>query len=208
MLELPMDSSAQKVLFEKDSYYEDVTRMLRWFAIGVVFITFPLFASKSGVLVFGLICAAVIYNVLRYSSFLMSQRIFASKINMLIMDNFFVFGLLFLSGGLNSPYFFFLGFMIITAAYWYGLKGLAVMVVVDGLASLALLSTGPSSLQPTDIPRTLLIKLLTLAIIGVLAEPGGRGGAPAAYGPHKQLGRCCRCREQQGCHHTLQRSNA
>jgi PAS domain S-box-containing protein len=89
---------------------------------------------------------------------------------MLIMDNFFVFGLLFLSGGLNSPYFFFLGFMIITAAYWYGLKGLAVMVVVDGLASLALLSTGPSSLQPTDIPRTLLIKLLTLAIIGVLAE--------------------------------------
>jgi two-component system, OmpR family, phosphate regulon sensor histidine kinase PhoR len=170
MLEVSMENQTQKVIFERNTYYEGVTRLIRWLAIATVFLTYPLTTGQNGLMVFLLLCLTIIYNLSRQSGLFRKMPIFSSKIYMLVMDHIFVILLVALTGGISSPYYFFFGFTITTAAYWYGLAGLASVATLQTIVTVGvfpLITIGP---QPTDLPRTILIKIVILIIIGLLTE--------------------------------------
>ena len=128
-------------------YYESATRLLRWACIALVLGT----ASYSGlqaVTVYITVAVAVIYNALRYSSALLSNRYFASSAFSLSVDHLVAAVLIMTTGGLASPYVPLLYLLMVGAVYDLGLNGLIVLGVVQwAIAFMAWLSVGPMSVR-------------------------------------------------------------
>lgn len=127
------DTTIQKLLFDKNTYYERTTWRLRWATISFVLLALTLHSGIHQPIVYGLIGLAVMYNLLRSWKRLLKIKPFASFVSMNIADNLFVTALIYVSGGLASPYYIFLTLMIITATYWYGYRGLAIVGIYNGL---------------------------------------------------------------------------
>jgi PAS domain S-box-containing protein len=109
---------------------------------------------------------AIFYNLMRYVPLLLKQRVFASPITMLVLDNFLVGVFLYVVGTLSTPYSAFLVFMIISAAYRYGARGF--LGVMAG-QSLFLAAVTTQTLYPPlelDELRLLVISAVALLAIG------------------------------------------
>ncbi len=102
--------------------YEAITRRLRWAVILIILITTPLHQPHTfaiGLLIF----LACIFNLTRYSSFIMRSRWYSSRYTFLVADNLLVALLLQVVGNLGTPYLLLLPMVAITATYWYGTWG-------------------------------------------------------------------------------------
>lgn len=155
------------ILANKETYYEQVTRLVRWFAIVVVLATFPT-SSHNFPVVLAAALLGIIFNLMRYSR-LMRWPVFASRVTTIVIDNILVATLLALSGGVNSHYFVFWAFTIISTSYWYGKVGTVIVLTFEGVTTLVI-SLVTSTALPTDLVRNLAAKFLTLVAIGFLAE--------------------------------------
>ncbi len=155
----------QQLLADKEAYYESVTRWIRWLAIGLVILTFPPSHPYYPLLLFTT-AIAVGFNALRYSR-LMHWRVFRSRITTLVADTALIGVLVGLSGGNTSPYFIFWAFTLISAAYWYGRRGITLILIWQIGVSLLLMSwhnsysaTGPLNLAVAELASLIILALL------------------------------------------------
>lgn len=167
MAEQTQTESSQQLLFDKRLYYARITRNIRWATIVLIIVSMPLEEFLT-VPIMALIGAAIIYNILWYWPRVMLQPRFGSLLSMNIMDNGFVLVLVLLTGGLASPYYILFTFMVITATFWFGYRGLAVLGVFHAIVLLALfqLYEGATAEQF----RSSLVLLFAIATNGILAE--------------------------------------
>jgi len=157
----------QQTLADKEAYYETVTRMVRWFGIAIVIATYPPSDPHYSWLLAASALAAI-FNALRYSP-LMQLKFFASRVTSLVADNALIAVLLGLSGGVHSPYFLFWVFTIISSAYWYGRRGIAIVLGWQVIVSIALIRWA-SAMGPTNTARTSIAEILSLIALALLAE--------------------------------------
>lgn len=159
--------SSQQLLFDKRVYYAKITRNIRWATIALVVASMPLDMLLTPFMV-ALIGAAIIYNTLWYWPGFMLQPKFGSFISMNIVDNGFVLLLVLMTGGLASPYYILFTFMVITATFWFGYRGLAALAAFHlfVLAGLFLFD----DVATIDQFRNSVILVFTIATNGVLAE--------------------------------------
>ncbi|HSX02234.1 MAG TPA: ATP-binding protein [Candidatus Saccharimonadia bacterium] len=153
----------------KAANYERVTRQVRWLTIGTALITIPPDQPQS-LFLYGLMCVSAAYNMLHYLPNFGRLRLLSSRITMLVLDNLFVAALLLLVGSISTPYSAFLVFMIISAAYWYGLRGSLGVIAGQALALIPTAMWAPFKPLSLSEPRTIAISLLVLLIIGVFVE--------------------------------------
>ncbi|HSX15076.1 MAG TPA: ATP-binding protein [Candidatus Saccharimonadales bacterium] len=160
-------SSSQAQLANKETYYETVTRNVRWIAIAIVILTFPPSQPQYKYLLAATM-AAVVFNSLRYSR-LMRSKLFASRITTLVLDNLLIAVLLYLSGGIHSPYVLFLVFTIISSAYWYGGRGIA-LVLGWQIMALTFMAIWQPKVLSLNLATNLAIMIFALVALAVLAE--------------------------------------
>jgi hypothetical protein len=129
-----VSSTAERILFNKDRYYEVVTRQVRWLAIVIVLATYPFDSPGDRRILFVVLFAAV-YNLSRYLEPITNLPVLRNKASTIAVDSLAILSLLALTGGVHSFYYLFLAFMIMTAAYWYGLAGASLVLAVDAVAT-------------------------------------------------------------------------
>lgn len=159
--------SSRQLLFDKRVYYAKITRNIRWATIALVVASMPLDILLTPFML-ALIGTAIIYNTLWYWPGFMLQPKFGSFISMNIMDNGFVLLLVLMTGGLASPYYILFTFMVITATFWFGYRGLVVLAVFHFLVLTGLFLF--DDVATIDQFRNSVILVFTIATNGVLAE--------------------------------------
>lgn len=107
--------------------FEKITRLMRWFVIVVVVISFP-FTVPQAYNLYILAVIASVYNLTRYSQALMRLKWYASTVMMLAVDNIFLLALIALAGDVVTPYTAFLIYTVIAASYCYKLTGTLVLI--------------------------------------------------------------------------------
>ena len=124
-----------------EAQYEQVTRRVRWLTIIITLATFPPSAPQAA-WVYALIVFAALYNLSRYVPALMLTRIYASRPVMMGLDIMFVVALIYLASATSSSYVGFLILILIDATYWFGLKGLFIVLAAQTIG-LGILSANP-----------------------------------------------------------------
>jgi signal transduction histidine kinase len=164
-----------------DSGYEYISKLVRWLGIATVLITFPFNSPGSGT-IFILLAVAILYNTSRYLKSVTRIPFFASEINSVVADTIFAVTLLAMTGGIDSPYYFYLLFMAITVAHWYGLRSFTMLfclyVIISLMFSFATNTTPPA----LNSVQELFLKLSILTNIGILI-------ASLTYKEREQWGR-------------------
>jgi PAS domain S-box-containing protein len=161
-----------KPVFDRDEYYEASSRSIRWICLVLVLVTFP-FDSKNGLVVLTIISLTAAYNALRYSRRLQQTQFFNSRLNSLAVDHIFVLSLVFLSGGLASPYYPFFFLLIVAVIASFGISGFALTLSAQVLVTLILLKVDLQA-QPNDPEFQFIIKLVFLVVFSLVAEQSVR----------------------------------
>lgn len=147
----------------RKAYYESATRWVRWACI-VLVITTAHYSGLQAITVYLTAAVAAAYNALRYSSYLLSNRVFGAFTFNMAVDHALAFVVIVASGGVSSPYLPLFYLIMIAAAYSLSLTGLITVAAAQWL--LALISwaaAGPAS------PRQLFIVWGFTALTGLLA---------------------------------------
>lgn len=167
-----MRKKLTRPIFDRDEYYESSSRSIRWVCLGLVLVTYP-FDSSYGLIVITIIVLTAIYNALRYSRRIQNMPLFNSRINALAVDHIFVLSLVFLSGGLASPYYPLFFLLIIAVIASYGIAGFAFSLSAQVFITLILIRV-----QLTALPSTpdfqFIIKLVFLIVFSLVAEQSVR----------------------------------
>lgn len=161
--------SKNNTLVQYDVYYETVTRNARWLIFAAAAVTL-LAAQNIDLLAVGIVVVLGLYNVIRYIKPLHRIRFFASKAINLVIDTIFITTLVNISGGLTSPYVFLLIIPIMSSVFWYGVRGVSIVVGVELLSLATVTILDIPTLFPTDYIRGTGIKLVTLLIAAFVAE--------------------------------------
>ncbi len=161
--------TAKEVLSDKRALYIEATRRIRWLVIALVSLTFP-YESLNAILFLILVVGAILYNIGWYWPWLRNQTWFGSFISMNAMDNLFLAVLILLTGGFASPYYLLFSFMAITASYWFGYKGLAVLAVFHAAFAVGVWRLMGPVMFDLDLARVALVLIATFVINGVLIE--------------------------------------
>jgi two-component system phosphate regulon sensor histidine kinase PhoR len=159
-------------VFDRDDYYESSSRMIRWVCLGLVLVSYPPDQANS-LIVFTVILASAVYNLLRYHPRINRLPIFSSRINSLGIDHIFVLSLVFVSGGLASPYYPLFFLLIIAVIASYGVSGFALTLAGQVLITLLLLQVKSPPLPATP-EYQLIIKLVFLILFSLVAEQSVR----------------------------------
>lgn len=150
-------------------FYESITRKLRWSVILIVLITLPLHQPQTVPFIL-LISLACMFNLSRYSNLLMRSTWYSSRFTFLAADNILVTALLIEAGGINNPYTFLLALVIVTAAYWYGKRGAAIVTTFQILALSVVSFVRPfHSITISPVSSLILIGCL-IVIFAILVE--------------------------------------
>lgn len=159
--------TAAKNYAHKIAVFESTTRILRWSSIAVVLLTFPLHLPQTP-WVYGLIGLAVLYNLGRYLPVVQRSRVLRSPVGMLVIDTVFVGVLLALTGDFASPYRAFFVFMILVAAYLYALRGVLLVVALQG--AVLILAATHLAAEPAALGniRTIFVLVYALLAFGYL----------------------------------------
>lgn len=149
--------------------YEQVTRRIRWMVLAVVLFTVPLHEPQTLTIV-ALTLIGALFNLTRYGNIFMQSRWYSSRLTMLVADNLLVAVLLQTVGRIDLPYSALFGFIIITATYWYGIRGM--LGTIAGQVAL-LAATSMFRLFPplvTDPVRVFILAGGLLVTFGLLLE--------------------------------------
>lgn len=167
-----MRARLQPPVFNWDESYESATRTVRWVCLGLVLITFP-FDASNGLVVVTLTLITAMYNAIRYIPLVASWPFFRSRLNSLAIDHVFVLSLVFLTGGLASPYYPFIFLLIIGVIVSYGVAGFAISLSTQVLFALMLLRDTLAPL-PTNIDFEFIIKVVFLIVFSLIAQQSVR----------------------------------
>lgn len=143
------------------AYYESVTRWVRWACIALVLLTSS-YTGLQAIAIYFTAVAAAVYNTLRYSSTLVSNRIFGSAAFNLTVDHTLAFVVILVTGGVNSPYLPLFFLIMIAAAYSLSLEGLLTVAAVQWVLVFSAWVMHPASL------RQLLVTWGFTALTGLL----------------------------------------
>jgi PAS domain S-box-containing protein len=167
-----MKAQLRRPVFDRDEYYESSSRSIRWICLVLVLITFP-FSTTGGLAVLTMIVLTSAYNGLRYIPGLVDKPFFQSRVNSLAIDHIFVFGIVFLSGGLASPYYTFFLLLLLAVIASFGVAGFAFALSAQVVITLILLRVNLDPL-PADNDFQFIIKLVSLIIFALVAEQSVR----------------------------------
>lgn len=165
-----MAARPEELYTNYDDYYEKVTRNARWLIFAAVGVTLLAF-EKIDYTAVAIVGILGLFNVIRYLKPLHRYRFFASKLINLAIDTIFILTLINISGGLSSPYVFLLIIPIMSSVFWYGVKGVSTVVLIElaGLGASTLV-TIPTLLPVEAFARSTGIKIATLLIAAFVAE--------------------------------------
>lgn len=149
--------------------FEEAGRLIRGFLVVIVVLTFP-FVTPQVYYVYFFALMAALYNLARYSPFLLRNKFFASPATVIAIDNLFICLLIALVGTVNTPYSAFLFLMVASSAYRYRLAGvLATIAMQMSLVYLAIRLQLFTTLQ-LDLNHSIVITLASLLALGFLVE--------------------------------------
>ncbi len=153
-------SANQSSLSSKRSSFEGITQLVRWLVIAIVAASFWDLQDNK-LIILGLLVAAIVYNLLRMTP-LSKVPVFKSFITIIAVDILFAILVLCITGGIKSPYIILLVPIIMSAAYWYGAKGLLIVGAVEAVIIAALIYF--SSLSVREWPLAIASFALMLVI--------------------------------------------
>jgi PAS domain S-box-containing protein len=165
-------SQLKRPVYNEDEHYEVSSRMVRWICLALVLITYPSDQPYS-LAVFTLILATSCYNWARYNRRLLRHPAFASRANSLAVDHMFVLLLVFLSGGLSSPYYPFFFLLIIGTIASYGIAGFAMSLAGQLVVTPVFLASSNVAL-PASPEFQFIIKIIFLIVFSLVAEQSVR----------------------------------
>jgi signal transduction histidine kinase len=154
--------SAMQQRFNDD--FEVVTRRIRWGCIAAVALLFPVIWPRFW-LIIALVVSATIYNFTRYSQRLLTNRLFASPLTMVVIDNVFVALLILSLGTADSPFSAMLSFTLVSVAYLYRLKGAIILTLVQ--SAWMVLVTQTHWFEPIVTPAIYTIILIMAVFLGI-----------------------------------------
>ncbi len=163
-----MKAEVKPPVFDHDESYENSSRLIRWFVLVLVLVTFPSTLVISAV-VYTALFLMICYNALRTFWPRDKPSFMTSRLNSLVIDHIFVYILVLMSGGLASPYYPLFFLLIISVIASYGVAGfsfeLAVQVVIA--ITMAFVNQSP---QPNQPEFQAIIMLSMVIIFSLVAE--------------------------------------
>lgn len=164
-----MAKKIEDVIQKYDEYYETVTRNTRWLIFAAAMVT-VLAVENIDLLAVSIIGVLGLYNIIRYLPPFKNIWFFYSKANTLIIDTVFVVTLVNISGVLQSPYIVLLIIPVMSSVFWYGIKGMTIVILVELLAIGGAAFISLPTFLPIDYIRGGGIKIVTLLIAAFMAE--------------------------------------
>jgi two-component system, OmpR family, phosphate regulon sensor histidine kinase PhoR len=160
-LSAPAKSSDKKVAFLQTLW------LTRWIMGFIILAAFPINHPRSQ-WVYGLVLLVVLYSLVHTIPRLAHWRFFSSPLPAVVIDNLFVAGFMYLSGGLSSPFGMFLVLTILACVYWYGVKGAMAVIAAQSIFSAIIVinpSYHPLLLDPLRAMISLVAGFGALAIL-------------------------------------------
>ena len=166
-----MPDSTSSNFLNRQSDYERITRLFRWLSLAVVLITFPFnFHSIQAALGISLAAIFSLYNLSRYSKKLEQSRFYMSPLVLLIIDSLFMALMLLLIGRVDTGYTGILVLILISATYWYGIKGTLTMLLGGSVWLSLIMLYHPFPPIELNALHTIVLTVLILLVIGLFTE--------------------------------------
>lgn len=153
----------QDLLQLRINTYLKSTWYARWITIAIVAASFWFIPEAQRGVIEVLSSVAITYNILVFLSEPLHLRLLANRVFIILADGIMAVALVAYSGFSESPYLFILVFMVVSSAFWYGLRGVIATAVLQA-SGFALLEY---TQHMTPIPKLLVIQTLILITIGL-----------------------------------------
>ncbi|MCA9313622.1 hypothetical protein KDA08_04915, partial [Candidatus Saccharibacteria bacterium] len=112
------------------TYFIKIAQNMRWLILAMLLISYP-WAGPEAMYVGGLAVAVAVYNALYYTPYIRGIKSLRILAVIICIDSLIIAAFLILTGGADSPYRPIVVFMLITAAYFYRLKGVALIILLE-----------------------------------------------------------------------------
>ncbi len=166
-----MDEPTTNTLLNRQTDYERTTRLFRWVSLAIVLITFPFnFNSTQAVLALSLAAIFSLYNLSRYAKKLLHTGFYTSKLVLLLIDSLFMVFMLLLIGRIDTAYTGILVLILISATYWYGIKGTITLLIGGAIFLPLIVAYHPFAPIQLGAIRTVILTSLILVAIGLFTE--------------------------------------
>lgn len=146
------------------SYFIKIAQNMRWLVLVMLLIAFP-WGGPESFYVAILAGVVAVYNALYYLPFIKKNRGLRVLAGIIFVDSLFIAIFLILTGGADSPYRPLVVFMLITAAYFYRIKGVALIILMEAVIILAV--DRVSSFSPTKLDTIHYDGLLIFILLGI-----------------------------------------
>jgi PAS domain S-box-containing protein len=157
-------------LFNRGRHFEASTRVLRWVAIILVLLTYPLDQTYSAI-VFSLVIFMAVFNLFTYLPIFdknLDKSVYG--FNFLVIDHVFVLALVLFSGGFASPYYPLFFLLIIGVIIQFGIAGMAFSMASQTIISIILLYyVIEPHMQPAANDIQFIIKLMFIVAFSIMA---------------------------------------
>ncbi len=146
-----------------------ITRDVRWIGIATVALFYPL-ENEHILPVLALIVLSILYNLIQYTKWFSRMTAKISALKILTMDYVLLFILVLLTGGINSPYYFYLGLPLIIAAYWFGRLAVLQLAAISIGSSVVAIIYSLYSPSEVSVLQRAVGYIATLSMIGLLVN--------------------------------------
>ncbi len=140
-----------------------ITWYVRWLILAIIAVSIWDFVGYFSVMILGLLLLTVGYNLMLYVALRLSPRLLDKRALLVVFDSLLVICLMFLTGGLASPYSAIIPFIVISAAYWIGLNAALISGIGIGLVTIAISLLSHSTLNDYDF----VVRLVLYVSVGV-----------------------------------------
>ncbi len=149
--------------------YDVAARTMRWVCIALVLLTYPFSHNPTSIMLLTLLGAGIFYNLAHYLRPRTGAAVFTSRMNTLAIDHLFVFGLIVLTGGLESTYYPLVFLLIAALISNYGLAGFS-FAISSQLAMGVIVWQIHVSPAATSTGAGLVVKLTLLLLFSFMLE--------------------------------------
>jgi len=153
--------------YDQSQQYNNIIRQTTWIVLALVLFTIPLHVAQTIPMLI-LVAVGALLNLFCYSTWLLQRQWFPEKAITLILQNLFVAAIIIMVGRTDLAYTGLLGIALVSATFWYGIRGMLIMFTMQAL----LLSTS-WMVRPYPELSTSPVRAATLAggiliILGIL----------------------------------------
>lgn len=140
-----------------------ITWYVRWFILAIVAVSIWDFVGYFSIVILGLLLLAASYNLMLYIALRLSPQLLEKRSFLVIVDSLLVICLMFLTGGLASPYSAIIPFIVISASYWIGLNAALISGIGIGLVTIAISLLTSTTVHDYDF----VVRLVLYISVGV-----------------------------------------